>query len=353
VTDRGRLAANALAVSFLLAAVVLASLRHASREPLDVRETAGEPGRYEARFTAMSTDVRLSMNAPSLGRARSMAAAALARVREVERLMSAYAPDSDVSRLNRLGGRGDVALSAQTMHVLQRAGEVHGLTHGAFDVTYAPLRDLWRDARQSGRPPDSAAVREALARVGFERLILGADGARFGAVGMEVDLGGIAKGYAIDLAAESLRRGGATHGFADIGGDLRFFGLPPGRSRWRVEVYRPPGLTERPLLSLHPCAVTTSGDYARGFRVGDEWYSHIIDPRTGRPVGDVPSVTVVAPDATTADALATGLAVLGPEDGLALVDSLAGVECMMLVRDAGGRISKHLSGGFHRFLESQ
>jgi thiamine biosynthesis lipoprotein len=170
---------------------------------------------------------------------------------------------------------------------------------------------------------------------------------------MEVDLGGIAKGYAIDAAAEALQAAGASSGLVDIGGDLRLFGSPSGGGKWRVEVRRPRGVEEAIILKLDPCAVTTSGDYARWFPVAGKHYSHIVDPCTGWPVPDVPSVTVVAPDATTADALATGLSVMGAAKGVALVDALPGVECMMMTRGPDGSVTRHLSRGFQDLIEAQ
>ncbi len=351
----------AIAVAALVAAFAAAALlRHRAPRPARgaperpgpaVRERPDRPGRFEMRFSVMGTDGRFDVRAPHAPAARRMCEPALARLRQIERAMSTYLEDSDVSRLNRLGGQGPVAVGAETRHVLERSLEFSGLTGGAFDVTYAPLRGLWLEAQQADRLPSERALEAALAAVGHEKLLLGPEGARFGAPGMAVDLGGIAKGYAIDAAAGALRAAGASAGIVDVGGDLRLFGLPEPGGRWKVEVNAPAGVEERVVLAVPGCAVATSGDYARRFSVAGERFSHIIDPRTGRPVADVPSVTVVAPDAITADALATGLSVLGPADGVALVDSLAGVECMMTARSDGAEVRRHLSRGFARYLE--
>jgi thiamine biosynthesis lipoprotein len=269
----------------------------------------------------------------------------------VEELMSSYRPDSDVGRLNARGADGPVAVSAETMAVLRRAVEISELTEGAFDVTYAPLRALWRRAEKADTPPEEEELQRTLALVGHRGLSLGEGTASLAARGIEVDLGGIAKGYGIDRAAEAMMEAGAESGIVDVGADLRLFGRPPERKRWRVEVRRPPGFAERMVLKVGPCAVTTSGDYARFFSVGEQRVSHIIDPRTGLPVRNVPSVTVVAEDATTADALATAFTVMGPAAAVRLADELSGVECMLLVRRADGPVRRELSRGFAALLE--
>jgi thiamine biosynthesis lipoprotein len=167
---------------------------------------------------------------------------------------------------------------------------------------------------------------------------------------MEVDLGGIAKGYAIDRAAEALQQAGASGGIVDVGHDLRLFGTPEHGGKWRVGVHRPPGVTREFILEVGPCAVTTSGDYARGFLIDNKWFSHIIDPRTGRPATDVTSVTVVGPDATSADAMATALSVMGPEEGLALVEGLREFECLFMTRMPHGSVEFQMSSGFDSLL---
>ncbi|MHC4789125.1 MAG: FAD:protein FMN transferase [Planctomycetota bacterium] len=241
--------------------------------------------------------------------------------------------------------------SEHTLRVLRKSVAMYELSGGAFDVTYAPLRSLWRRAQREGRMPDRAALERALVAVGSGKLVFEDGGVQFAVEGMEVDLGGIAKGYAIDLAAEALRQAGARAGIVDIGGDLRLFGLPEPGGRWRISVRRPPGVERDWVLAVGPCAVATSGEYARGFRIGDRWLSHIVDPRTGRSVERMLSATVVAADAMSADALATAVSVLGEEEGGALVDSLPGVECMIMIGRPDGGVRTQMSAGFAELVE--
>ncbi|MCK4283994.1 MAG: FAD:protein FMN transferase [Candidatus Brocadiae bacterium] len=336
-----------------LTAAFLFQRREGSPESEDVavREVAGKPGRYETLLSVVGTDARLEAVARSKSHARRMFQQAVEQMRMVELRMSTYRRESEVSRLNATGSQHPVELSEHTLRVLRKAVEMSKLTGGAFDVTYAPLRTLWRRAQQEGRLPGADAIEEALAAVGHTKLIFEESRVGFAVPGMEVDLGGVAKGYAVDLATEALQAGGAEAGFVDIGGDLRFFGLPAPGQRWRVAVRSPPGVQETFTLSVPACAVTTSGDYARSFQVGDRRLSHIVDPRTGWPVANMPSVTLVAPDATTADALATAVSVMGPEEGLKLVDSLPEVECMIMARGQDDIVRTHMSQGFASLLE--
>ncbi len=338
-----------------MVALVLLGLglwRHARPEEprLRVWQQPGKAGRYETRFSPMGTDARLVVRAESTEDARRMLRPAVEAVRRVERLMSAYRPDSEVSRLNEHTSDRPVAISPETLEVLRRAVEMSRLTDGAFDVTYAPLRTLWRRAAERGKPPSEQELEATLQKVGSQKLAIQDGRMRVMEPGMKIDLGGIAKGYAIDAAIEAMRAEGASAALVDIGGDLRLLGRPGPDEPWRIRVRPVEGMKEGLILALPPCAVTTSGDYARGLRIGERWFSHIIDPRTGRPVASVPSATVVARDATTADALATAISVLGPREGVALVNSLPETECLVLSRREDGSLERHPSSGFDRYV---
>jgi len=347
----------ALLLGFLLAAAAAGGCRGRARAEIPVRPDPDHPGRFRADFEAMGTDATLMVCAEDAQTARAIIAPALERVRRVERLMSVYLPDSEVSRLNAAGASHAVVLSPETLEVLAAAKRLSELTGGAFDVTYAPLRALWREAQMRDVVPLEEELRRAMLSVGHEKLVLSGNSAMFAAPGMSVDLGGIAKGYGVDAAAEALRRAGAASALVDIGGDMRLVGKAEGGRKWRIRVRDPRGAGERPIvLELADAAVATSGDYARYFTVAGRRYSHIIDPRTGWPVTDVPSATVVAPDATTADALATAISVMGAEKGIELIDSMPGVECLVMTRGGGGGgsaagVRLHMSSGFSRLMQ--
>jgi len=288
------------------------------------------------QLRAMGTDATLMVAAPNDEAAQSCTAPAVALIRRVEREMSTYQAESEISTLNRWGAAREVKLSADTLAVLREAKRFGELTGGAFDVTYAPLRTLWREAQKQAEPPTDDEIARALRSVGSDKLVLTNTSARFAAQGMAVDLGGIAKGFAIEGAARAMAQVGAKSALVDVGGDMRVVGRREDGAKWRVEVRDPrPGERAPMVLELEDVAVATSGDYARYFRVGEQKLSHIIDPRTGRPVANVPSATVVAPSATDADALSTAASVLGAARALELINSLEGVECMLMVRTEG------------------
>jgi len=356
--SNGRAARRAiilLPVVLLAAAFALWRVQHtrATTSNLSVWESPAHPGRYVCRFETMGTDARVMTTAPDLAAARRIIAAAVPKIQLVTARMSTYREDSEISELNRVGASRAVPLSKETYEVLGRAVLFSRLTDGAFDITYAPLRTLWRRAQQQDALPEEGELKEALLLVGSDGLILNDRTARFARAGMEVDLGGIAKGYAVDLAVEAMREAGARSGLVDIGGDLRLIGVPQEERPWKVKIVTPPGVDwEKPrVLHLGESAVVTSGDYERYFTIGKEKMSHIFDPRTGRPVRSVPSATVLAPTATDADALATAISVMGPEEGIALIDSLDGVECMIVSRDEGDMASVHYSRGFRPLLK--
>jgi thiamine biosynthesis lipoprotein len=191
--------------------------------------------------------------------------------------------------------------------------------------------------------------------VGSDKLVLSERGARFSVEGMEVDLGGIAKGFGIETAAQAMRKAGAKSALVVVGGEMRAVGRREDGSPWKVQVRDPrPGSHEPIVLRLDDKAVATSGDYARYFRVGERKLSHIVDPRTGWPVANVPSATVVAADAVTTDALATGISMLGPEKAIKLIDSLGDAECMMMARTEeteGTQVKLYYSKGFRALME--
>lgn len=326
---RGRLAITLLFVSLI---VGCGDERHdpdSLTEPLRIEEDG--PGRFAATFDTMGTLARIVVAIPDETLARRAIENALDAVRSVETSMSTYRPQSEISRLNRDGVRQPVALSANTVRVLREAVRFSVLSGGAFDATYAPLRTLWRQAEKLGNPPTEEQIEGVLETVGSHHLRLSDSACKFGVEGMAVDLGGIAKGFAIDLACEALCAEGIVNALVDIGGDLRVLGRRPGEELWKVLINDPsPGENSPLILLLTDRAVATSGDYQRFYTVGARRFSHIVDPRTGRPVESIPSATVIARDALSADALATAISVLGPDDALRLVESLDETECLIM-----------------------
>lgn len=276
--------------------------------------------RYEFSEPHMGTAFRIVLYAADRCTAEHAAASAYSVVERLDSTFSDYHADSEVSRLSSTEAGQVRSISPELARLLTTASLWSKRTHGAFDVTVGPLTRLWRWSSRRGELPDEARLAEAKARVGYESLEV--DGAAhtivFERAGMALDLGGIAKGYAADAALAELRRLGFERAFVDAGGDLALGVAPPGRKGWRVDV---PGHT---VLWLAETAVATSGDRHRYVEIDGVRYSHILDPRTGHGMTTASTVTVVAPDATTADVLATALGLMDAEAGATLVRSLDG-----------------------------
>ena len=278
-------------------------------------------------------------------------AAAEAELRRVEALMSVQLENSQLALLNAASAGEEITLPSELLALLRRSRTLAKETDGAFDVTCLPLSRAWMAAGKTGNLPTDAALAEAMRRTGWTRFVFSGRSVTKLADGAAVDLGGIAKGYGIDCAIAAMRRAGAAGGLVDAGGDVRCFGEPIRYKLWRVGVQNPVRSRVRPLLlrlSLTNKAVATSGDYQRFETINGRRYSHIKDPRTGRSVEGASSVTVIADDATTADAWATALSVLGP-DGLSLVKA-RGMEAMMVHNGPDGP-KVHATDGFAAYVD--
>lgn len=291
----------------------------------------------------MGTFVRVVVVAKDQETTRDAADSALAEIEEVDRLMSDYKDDSEISRINRDAFKQPVKVSEPTFEVLQKSVEAGRLSGGAFDITVGPLVDLWRRAGEANSTPTDAQLAAARAKVGYEKLILDANEmtVRFAVDGMRLDLGGIAKGYAIDKAVKALQAAGAAGAMVDIGGDIRCFGTPAGgKKQWLIGLQEPDqapfGLAPAKILAklrIRDRAVATSGDYQQFVLIDDERHSHILSRTTGKSATGLSSVTVIAPNATDADVLATAVTVLGPERGLDLIETLPDTEALLIRSD--------------------
>jgi FAD:protein FMN transferase len=265
----------------------------------------------------------------------------------IDELMSHYRDESELSRVNRDAARQPVEVSAELFDLLARSIAFSELSAGAFDITYASAGHLY-DYRRRVRPTEEqlSAAREA---IGYRHLQLDpvSRTVRFLHEGMRIDLGGFAKGYAVDNGAAILRRHGVHHAVVAAGGDSRMLGDRCGRP-WTIGVRDPRREGEVvALLPLEDVAVSTSGDYERYFDDGDERCHHLIDPRTGKSPHAVRSVTVIAPDGLTSEALSKTVFVLGVEKGLRIVESIPDVDAVVIDAAGGLHYSAGLLAGGH------
>ena len=285
----------------------------------------------------MGTFARVIAVAADKRTATAAIEAAFEKFNQIDSMMSNYKPDSQLSIVNRDAFAKPVKVDSQLFAVLQHAVEYSRKSAGAFDVTIGPLTDIWRKTADSGQKPTEAEIAEARAKVGFEKLILDDKNmtVRFAVDGMRLDLGGIAKGYAIDLAVEAAKQAGAAGAMIDVGGDIRCFGKPAGeREKWVIGLQDPDADGKILLkLQMNDIAVATSGHYRRFVLIDGEKHSHIINPSAGSSAKKLTSVTIIAPTAIAADALATAISVMGPEDGIKMIEACENTEAILVEPD--------------------
>ncbi|MGB1779010.1 MAG: FAD:protein FMN transferase [Longimicrobiales bacterium] len=294
---------------------ILGTLLFIGSAPGLAQESSG-PERYSFESVHMGTTFRIVAYADGKRRADEATDEAFAYAARLDSLFSDYRPDSEVALLARQAEAGGcVTVSGELRALLHEAQRWSERTGGLFDVTVGPLSRLWRWSARRGALPAPERVHAARAAVGFRELTV--DEAErcltFERPGMSLDLGGIAKGFAADAMLGILNRHGIEAALVDAGGDIVVGAPPPSSEGWRVV------LPEGDSLRIADAAVATSGDAERHVVVDGIRYAHIVDPRTGFGVIDAPTVTVVAPDATSADVLASVLIIMNPADGQGLV----------------------------------
>ncbi len=347
----GIIAAVAAAAAAVAALILLSPKDREPHGKVTSTDSAAKPKLHEHHGEVMRTG--FAAKAVFAGRteagAREDLAATFGAARRVEKLMSRFLPESDVSRLAAAKPGTPVTVDPWTFEVLALSKDIHRRSSGAFDVTVGPLVKLYKYAgREERRPPTDAEIAKVLRRVGSDKLKLNRKKgtAALAAPGMTVDLSAVAKGFAVDQALEALRERGARGALVEIGGEVRGFGTKPGGEKWRIGLQHPRAARLMAVLEVDDRAVATSGDYQKFFKRGGRRASHIIDARTGKPlVGGAVGVTVIAPTCALADGLATAISVLGPAEGLKLVESYPDVEAVIIEEGEGGALAAHLSSG--------
>ncbi len=308
--------------------VIVAAMALTGQDP-----TAGTSlARHEYVETHMAVPFKILLYTTEPAAARRASRAAFERVEALNKTLSDYDPDSELSRLTKSAGGPPTKIGDDLFEVLSRSQEMYRRSGGAFDVTIAPVGRLWRRARRDGKLPDPALLAQARKLVGGDKLTLdrGSRTVQLAVKGMRLDVGGIAKGYAAQAALEVLKKHGITRALVASAGDIVAGDPPPGANGWRVAIAPVDPARKRPYktLLLKNAAVSTAGDAEQFVVIDGHRYSHIIDPRTGMGVEDRASVTVVAPDGATADALETTVYLLGPEHGLALIEATPGTSAV-------------------------
>lgn len=286
----------------------------------------------------MGTMVEITAVAPSETLAQAALTAGFHEIRRLENLLSTWIETSELSRVNQAAGQEPVSVSDETFSLLTRAVEIADYTDGGFNIAIGPAVKLW-NIPEAPRIPSEIELAIAAQYVDYHRINL--DPARRAVFlekpGMQIDVGGIGKGFAAEKAAAVMREVGASGGLVAVAGDFRVFGKRADGTAWPIGIQHPrrPGKVLATLDATDE-AISTAGDYARFFIKDDVRYHHILDPRTLQPARLCQSVTIVAPDGATADGLDTGVFVMGPVRGLALVERL-GLGAVIV--DAGGGVT--------------
>lgn len=246
-------------------------------------------------------------------------------IRRVENLLSKYKEDSEIAKLNKLG---KLKVGPETFYVLQKAKDFWQFSDGVLDITVGPLVDLWGFSDKKYYLPKDKEIKQALSRVGFDKIIFNIDDnmVEFKIPGMKIDLGAIAKGYAVDCAVRKLKEHQIKSCLINAGGQIYCLGDKFGRP-WRIAVRGPRNKGFWDYLKLKDEAVATSGDYEQYFMNKGKRYAHIVNPKTGYPSNSgIVSVTVIAPDGLTADALTTSIFILGKDKGMELAKKFTDVK---------------------------
>jgi thiamine biosynthesis lipoprotein len=318
---------------------------------------AQELQRYTFDSRHMGTQITIILYAGDETVAYRASKAAFERIEELNQIMSDYIETSDVNRLSKKSGSGEwMKISDDLYEVLKTSVQISEMTAGLFDVTMGPVTHEWRYIRMMGEPelPDDEKLKHLLDKVGYQHIEFDRNrgSVRLNSKDMQLDLGGIAKGFAAEKAIEKLKEFGLESALVDAGGDITTSAPPPGRESWTVAV--PKGITngERLMasLKLRDKTVTTSGDMFQFAEIDGVRYSHVINPKTG--LGSVHRIqaTVISDSGMYADALASACTLMQPDDCLNLISRIENTE-VILYRAQDGEIEEWTSAGFGRFLD--
>ncbi|WP_246841002.1 FAD:protein FMN transferase [Hahella sp. CCB-MM4] len=298
---------------------------------------------YERSWNAMGTRIHVEVSDESESHANLLFDQVFREFYRLEESMSSYIDTSEVSIVNQNAAEAPVKVSRELIDLIKKSFQVSKISNGAFDITYASVGRYY-DYRKN-QAPDESQIEANLDAIDYRHVVVDekASTISFTHPHVYIDLGGIAKGYAVDRAIDILRQGGVISGMVSAGGDTQLIGNKLGKP-WIVGIKDPRREEESAvLLPLENTAISTSGDYERYFIQDGVRYHHIISPKTGRSAGEVQSVTILGPDSTTTDALSTTVFVLGVEKGLELVERLPGIDAIIVDQHRKMHYSSELS----------
>ena len=279
------------------------------------------------------------------------------RLKKTNQQMSLYLKSSEISKFNRADKDENIHISKDFYKVITQAEKLYKLTDGAWDGTVKPLYDLWnfdKTKKIVSIIPDKKSINACLTETGFQNIIIKEKSLTKKISSLNLDLGSIAKGYGVDAVVALLKSYEFKNFFVEIGGEVFVAGLKRTHKKWKVGISMPTdNYNTRPykVLKLSNKALATSGTYRNFFKINKKTYSHIIDPKTGRPIdNNIVSVSVLADNCMLADGLATGLMVMGKTKALRLIDTLDNVECMIIMKKENKEIESFFSKDFEKYL---
>lgn len=290
----------------------------------------------------MGSDFEITVVAKTQLEADKQIAIAIGEISRIEALISSWKTTSETSNINKNAGASPVKVSEELFSLIQRALQISNLTDGAFDISYASMDKLWKYDGSMTQMPSKEAIKKSVAKVGYKDIVVDPQNSTvfLKNKGMKIGFGAIGKGYAADKAKKLLISNGVSGGIINASGDINSWGSKPSGSSWQVAITNP--LNKNKAFAMLPIkdAVVTSGNYEKYVTFNSRRYSHIIDPRTGYPSQGIISVTVFAPKAELADALATSVFVMGVETGIDRINQLKAVECI-IITDTGNIITSN------------
>ncbi|WP_417856890.1 FAD:protein FMN transferase [Xanthomarina gelatinilytica] len=261
---------------------------------------------------------------------------AVNEISRIENLISSWKPDSQTSLINKNAGIKPVVVDKELFNLIKRSIDISKLTQGAFDISYASMDKIWKFDGSMANLPSPEAIKSSVEKVGYKNILLNEENSSvfLKSEGMKIGFGAIGKGYAADKAKELLIEKGVSAGIINASGDMNTWGKQPNGETWKIAITNP--LNKDKVFALLPIdnrAIVTSGNYEKFVKFNNIRYSHIIDPRTGYPSKGIISISVIAPKAELADALATSIFVMGKEVGLNFINQLEGIECIVISDD--------------------
>ncbi|MFI0427253.1 MAG: FAD:protein FMN transferase [Flavobacterium sp.] len=270
---------------------------------------------------------------------------AVSEVKRIENLISDWIPTTQISKVNQNAGIAPVKVDLEVYELVERATKISKLTSGAFDISYASMDKIWKFDGSMKEMPTPEAIKKSVEKVGYQNIILNPKDTTIFLKnqGMKLGLGGIGQGYIADKIKIVLQEKGCTSGLVNVSGDINTWGTQPNGDTWTVGIVNP--MNKNKIFATFPLndsAVETSGSYEKFVTFNGIRYTHIIDPRTGYPASGIVSVSVFAKQTELADALATGIFVLGVEVGLDLVNQLKGIGCIIVDDKGAIHVSKNI-----------